>query len=94
MIQVRLRHRPSLDVLHAAPAIPAAIVQPKKNTRSRVWRLPIPAEHPSRRAVRIRSTEQDGHNSERTTDHQSATEGARCAYLAVSIISMAWHVLE
>ena len=46
-----LRHRPiaedvvtdiRLDVLHVAPAILAAILQPK-NTRSRVWRLPVPA---------------------------------------------------
>ena len=32
-----------LDVLHIAPAILAAILQPK-NTRSRVWRLPVPAD--------------------------------------------------
>jgi hypothetical protein len=31
------------DVLHIAPAILAAILQPK-NTRSRVWRLPVPAD--------------------------------------------------
>ena len=32
-----------LDALHIAPAILAAILQPK-NTRSRVWRLPVPAD--------------------------------------------------
>jgi hypothetical protein len=32
-----------VELLHVTPAILAAILQPK-NTRSRVWRLPVPAD--------------------------------------------------